>query len=220
LALQGNEYEANLESNLIQQAISTLQGKRTDQKSKAQKIAEWLFGLGEQDYNRGQDLQEATGYYTDPTTGQQQPTMDRWYKEQMLANDRFSNETSRMNATNEPPGTQTDRKNTATTTLLKAGLQRYDQLRKSGKYKYPLYYTVSSMLRDPSLAADAIESGADVIRAVDALIMSIAKKSPEQYFSSGTGAKLKDFYYTLKEKSGNDTGIDINALVNQQMNQD
>jgi len=218
LALADKQYEAQLQGNLITKSLEYLQNQQTEQKTKAQQMAEWLFGLGEQNYNQAQDLQAATGYYTDPTTGEQKPTMDRYFKEQELAlSKQAAARAGSGSGGGTSLGTQTDRKNYATTTLLNAGLQRYDQLRKSGNYKYPLYYTVSSMLRDPHISGAAIESGADVIKAVDALIMAKAKQSPEQYFSSGTGAKLKDFYYALKGKTATASNDDLESLLYQQL---
>lgn len=98
------------------------------------------------------------------------------------------------------PKTLSERKQLATVTLFNAGLNRYNELKKAG-YQYPLYYTISSMLRDPEWQAAAMESGADVKAAIDALIRSVAKQSPQEYFSKGTGAKLKPFYDSLSKQT-------------------
>lgn len=97
------------------------------------------------------------------------------------------------------PGTLTERKQNATATLYNAAVNRYKNLLDAG-YNYPLYYTVNSILSDDEWQSAAMQSGADVKEAVDNLLRTQGF-SPEDYFKTKTGAKLKSKYESLYRKA-------------------
>lgn len=115
--------------------------------------------------------------------------------------------------------TLTERKATATSTLFNSAVSRYNNLKKAG-YKYPLYYTLNSILSDPDWINPAISSGADVKAAVDNLLRTQGF-DPESYFNTPTGKKLKGKYQSLYKKMGIGTSssststgdIDLDALI-------
>lgn len=97
------------------------------------------------------------------------------------------------------PGTAGERSALATAQLMQAANTRYEELKKSG-YKYPLYYTLNSLMRDPNMISSAQVSGADVASVINALVRSKAEpglRTPEAYFSSPTGSKLKESWENL-----------------------
>jgi len=94
------------------------------------------------------------------------------------------------------PATARERSNLATATMVRAAANRYDELR-SKNYQYPLYYTVSSFLRDSVWKRLAAQTGADLKYVVDSVIIHKGKMTPEQYFNTRTGKKLKKYYDAL-----------------------
>lgn len=87
----------------------------------------------------------------------------------------------------------------ATATLLQAGHNRYAE--NKGKFKYPLYYTLNSIMNDPKVNGAARAAGADIQSVVDQLIRSYTSYTPSQYFKTNTGKKLKSSYDALSKSS-------------------
>lgn len=96
--------------------------------------------------------------------------------------------------------TLTERKANATSTLFNSAVNRYNNLKKAG-YKYPLYYTLNSMLSDPKWINASMRAGADVKTAVDNLLRAQGF-SPEEYFNTAQGKKLRAKYESLYKKMG------------------
>ncbi|MFA5384003.1 MAG: hypothetical protein WC364_04965 [Eubacteriales bacterium] len=63
LALADKQYESQIDSYLLQQVIAALQGQDTAAKTKTQQMAEWLYNLGQQDWERGVTEAGLTGTY-------------------------------------------------------------------------------------------------------------------------------------------------------------
>ncbi len=109
------------------------------------------------------------------------------------------------------PGTLSERQTRATATLYNAAVNRYNNLLEAG-YNYPLYYTVNTLIADKNWTKAAMESGADVKSAVDNLLRTQGF-SPEQYFQTKQGSKLKAKYESLYKKAdfegGGGAGVDL-----------
>lgn len=101
--------------------------------------------------------------------------------------------------------TQADRKNAASSTLFTAALNRYES-NKQGGLKYPLYYTVSSLLKDANLLNVANRQGIDMKDVIDNVIITKSGMTPDAYFNTKTGKKLKAIYdakYGKKSSASN-----------------
>ena len=112
--------------------------------------------------------------------------------------------------------TQTDRKNAASSTLFTAALNRYES-NKQGGLKYPLYYTVSSLLKDANLINVANRQGVDMKDVIDNVIITKSGMTPDAYFNTKTGKKLKAIYdakYGKKSSSKTNNNNDLAAMLN------
>ncbi|MFA7468778.1 MAG: hypothetical protein WCY82_11025 [Desulfotomaculaceae bacterium] len=94
------------------------------------------------------------------------------------------------------PSTQGEREALATATLFDSATSRYGELENKG-YEYPLYYSISTILSDPEWVGPAMVSGADAKQVIDNLIRSKGRMTPEEYFATKTGSKLKSLYDSL-----------------------
>ncbi|MGI5872744.1 MAG: hypothetical protein ACOX8T_11995 [Bacillota bacterium] len=105
-------------------------------------------------------------------------------------------------------GTAGERSALATAAFLEEGHLIYQEnlktkSKKTGKrLKYPLYYTLNTLMNNPAKRAEAIAMGADLKAVVDQLIGAYTNMTPEQYFNSPTGSKLAGSYAALTGKSG------------------
>ena len=113
-------------------------------------------------------------------------------------------------------GTLTERQANATATLYNSAINRYNNLLDAG-YDYPLYYTVNTLMADKNWTKAAMESGADVKETVDSLLRTHGF-SPDQYFQTKQGAKLKSKYESLYKKADFESGGTVstgNATVDE-----
>jgi hypothetical protein len=109
--------------------------------------------------------------------------------------------------------TQTERNNLNTATMFDIAVNRYSNNKGAG-LKFPLYYTISSMLRDPDVLGNATEAGVNMKTVIDNLISSQGDMSPEEYFKTSTGSKLKALYEGKfgkfkTEKKSNSVSLDL-----------
>lgn len=65
---------------------------------------------------------------------------------------------------------------------------------------YPLYYTINSLLHDKEWIRDSDEAMADRKKVID-MVLNANGFSPEKYFNTKTGSKLKDAYVGLYKKA-------------------
>ena len=180
-----------------------------------------MAGLENTQYTR--DYQAGRDTVADKQTGVANEQWGKTFTQNQKQNE-ASNEIARMNANTSRinankkgaedgmPSTAGEREQLAPSTLFQTGVDRYNQL-KDGKYKYPLYYAISSMLRDPEWVGAAQTTGASITDAIDALIRAKSGgQTAEKYFKTKEGLKLKDLYESLKPKKNNDqTSIVVNG---------
>lgn len=207
LALKGKEQEAQWASSLVQYALDALQEENKRQESYKENLAKYFADLASEQAKAQQEAEKLAfekekaylpyQYATKNALLPYEMGMTPYQSAQIALNrERLTASTGSSGI----PKTNTERKQLATATYLEAGVNRYNELKKKG-YNYPLYYAVSSMLRDPNWTKNAIQAGVDVKAAVDALIKSKTKMTPTEYFSKGTGAKLKKYYDELSKKT-------------------
>lgn len=78
---------------------------------------------------------------------------------------------------------------------------------KTGKrYKYPLYYTLNTLMNNPQKRAEAMAYGVDLKVVIDQLIGAYTNMTPQQYFNSPTGKKLAGSYAALGGSVNKTTG--------------
>lgn len=107
-----------------------------------------------------------------------------------------------------------------TTKMYDKAMAQYDKNLARG-LDYPLYYTINSMLHDKSWIRDADEGMADRKRAID-MVLNSHGFSPEKYFNTPQGSKLKDAYVGLYknadfDSSGNSGGYMTPEEIEQEM---
>ena len=74
---------------------------------------------------------------------------------------------------------------------------------------YPLYYTINSLLHDKEWIRDSEEAMADRKKVID-MVLNANGFSPEKYFNTKTGSKLKDAYVALYKKAlFDDSGFEV-----------
>lgn len=111
-----------------------------------------------------------------------------------------------------------ERKQTATALLLSAAEDRYRRNKAEGR-KYPLYYTLNSIMNDPDWAKDAIETGADMQYVIANLVSKYAKDGQgkgmglDDYFATPTGSKLKSSYEALYNYKLNNKTAEADPLL-------
>lgn len=74
--------------------------------------------------------------------------------------------------------------------------------------KYPLYYALNDILRNPKTIEVAMAAGVDVKSVIDSLIRSKTGTSPDKYFSAGKGKEHADRYYSMFPQKSGATGTD------------
>lgn len=231
------------EADMLQYAANMFTNQEQQQAQRAQNLAQLLYQMSQDTYKKQRDaiadeqwnrsfaqqdlarqLQQrqalANILGVDPATGK--PTFEaaKWQKEQEEAQKRQA--LARLSGSGGGssggsggvPKTLSERKQLATETLYDAARNRYNQLKAAG-YKYPLYYTLNSIMNDPEWVKAATASGADVRWVINALIGSIARQSPQEYFGSGTGAKLKGSYEALLGRYSTKSGDDLLSQIGQ-----
>jgi hypothetical protein len=109
-------------------------------------------------------------------------------------------------------GTAKERAALATAAWLEEGHLLYKKnlktkSAKTGKgYKYPLYYTLNTLMNNPQKRAEAMAYGADLKVVIDQLIGAYTSMTPQQYFNSPTGKKLAGSYTALGGRTQKTTG--------------
>lgn len=197
------ELEAGFMTDVNARAMDLFGNEQNQSMARNSTLAQYLFGIADKNYQKERDTAEDALKQKsfDYQVGRDKVDDERWAKEFGLK--QFDANTSRINANKSggagsdgSAGTAGERKQLATATFFDTGTKRYDELKKDG-YKYPLYYAINSMMRDPEWIKLATTTGVDIRSAVDNLIVSKSKMSPEAYFKTPTGKKLSAFYYAL-----------------------
>lgn len=127
-------------------------------------------------------------------------TQQAWNQKMDAAN--YNLAVTKANTPKETELTEAEKKKMANDSMLQEALTNYDKLRntkskKTGKdYTSPLYYTISGLLADDALISKATQTGADRESIINN-VLATQKLSPDQYFNTPKGAKLKALYETL-----------------------
>lgn len=119
--------------------------------------------------------------------------------------------------------TQTERANMATADAYLRAVDRFNRNSSlkgkvaKGQANYlasqdPLYYTVNSLLKDNNEIAHMMATGADAKAVVDSLIYSKFGKSPEEYFATEAGARLKPIYDARFSVKSGDKPLDLDEI--------
>lgn len=146
-----------------------------------------------------------TGYLNGkPTLDREALENEKAYKDESLAIDRIRASNSGSGGNNGLPGSVSERQALATATAITSGNKYYQGLVDKG-YKYPLYYTISSIMNDPNQQSAFVMSGVDAKQVIDSLISTHARMSPDEYFKTAEGKKLAGSYARFsKAKAVND----------------
>ncbi len=215
LALQGQQQQAQWLSAISQYALSELEKEAERQQSYRESLAKYFADLAAAEAEARQkaaelawEKEKAYLPYMYPTANALLPyTMGPTpYQREYLALQREKLLASGGGG-GGGGGTAGERKAAAKAELYNSAIRYYQNLRRAG-YKYPLYYTVASLMADPKVQQGLMKAGLsrkDLKDVVDALVTSIAKVSPEYYFTHGTAATakvkgkqtLKDLYQQL-----------------------
>jgi len=142
-----------------------------------------------------------------PTLSKQQFDWLKQYQEAQLTGVYKGNPTietlsswAKKSEDNTPP-TATERKLKAEADLYNTAVESYKDFAK--KYDYPLYETLKKILRDKEHMTASLKGDVDLRKVIDAVIRTVSWKTPEEYFSTVMGSKLKPFYDALpSEENG------------------
>lgn len=91
------------------------------------------------------------------------------------------------------PKTAGERAAQATAEFVRVGQELYRKYREAG-YSHPLYETLAVVLRDPEMTRTMQKWGVSPTDVANALIVSLGRVTPTEYFARGRGQELRTLY--------------------------